>query len=213
VTSFPHVALLGDSIFDNAAYTSGQPDVVSHLRTMLPAGWSATLYAVDGAMTQDIARQVSRVSSETTHVVVSIGGNDALQNVDILERRVSSTAEALELFGDRARRFEKSYRDALGRVLSLGRPTTTCTIYNGDLEGGLAPLARVALMLFNDAILRVAFERGLAVIDLRLVCTERSDYFAQIEPSGAGGRKVAAAIARALDVRETEKPPSRVFAV
>ena len=31
-----HVALLGDSIFDNKTYTNGEPDVVAHLRTFLP---------------------------------------------------------------------------------------------------------------------------------------------------------------------------------
>ena len=54
------------------------------------------------------------------------------------------------------------------------------------------------LMLFNDVILRVAFERGLPVIDLRLVCTEAADFAHEIEPSGSGGLKVAKAIARCL---------------
>ena len=34
-----HIALLGDSIFDNNAYTGGAPDVVTHLRGILPPGW------------------------------------------------------------------------------------------------------------------------------------------------------------------------------
>jgi hypothetical protein len=55
-----------------------------------------------------------------------------------------------------------------------------------------------ALMMFNDVILRTAFERGVPVIDLRLVCTEPSDYANPIEPSGQGGRKIADAIVCAL---------------
>ena len=47
----PHLVLLGDSIFDNAAYTAGGPDVVTQLRAQLPPGWSATLAAVDGSHT------------------------------------------------------------------------------------------------------------------------------------------------------------------
>lgn len=43
-----------------------------------------------------------------------------------------------------------------------------CTIYNGNLEEMQARLARIALMMFNDVILRVAFEHHLDVIDLRL---------------------------------------------
>ncbi len=40
----PHVVLLGDSIFDNQAYTRGEPDLVHHLRRVLPVPWRATLY-------------------------------------------------------------------------------------------------------------------------------------------------------------------------
>jgi hypothetical protein len=40
-TTDPHVVLLGDSIFDNAAYTRGEPDVVGHLRDLLPSPWRA----------------------------------------------------------------------------------------------------------------------------------------------------------------------------
>jgi hypothetical protein len=45
----PHVVLIGDSIFDNAAYTRGGPDAVSQVREMLPHGWEATRLAVDGS--------------------------------------------------------------------------------------------------------------------------------------------------------------------
>jgi len=38
-----HIALLGDTIFDNGVYTSGEPDVVTHLRSLLPSGWEASL--------------------------------------------------------------------------------------------------------------------------------------------------------------------------
>jgi hypothetical protein len=56
-----HVILLGDSIFDNAAYVSGGPDVVSQLRAALPAGWQASLLAVDGAVITDVPRQLARM--------------------------------------------------------------------------------------------------------------------------------------------------------
>ena len=59
-------------------------------------------------------------------------------------------------------------------------------------------LARVALMTFNDVILRAAFEHGVDVIDLRLICTQDEDYANPIEPSGSGGLKIAKAIAHAV---------------
>ena len=45
----PHIVLLGDSIFDNASYTSGGPDVISQVREILLKDWKATLLAVDGS--------------------------------------------------------------------------------------------------------------------------------------------------------------------
>jgi hypothetical protein len=50
------------------------------------------------------------------------------------------------------------------------------------------------LILFNDAILREAFARGLAVIDLRLVCSEPADLANPIEPSVLSGAKIAALV-------------------
>ena len=44
-----HLVLLGDSIFDNGAYTGAEPDVITHLRSILPGGWTATLCAVMAA--------------------------------------------------------------------------------------------------------------------------------------------------------------------
>lgn len=194
-----HVVLLGDSIFDNAAYTGGEPDVVQHLRSILPPGWQASLLAVDGSVTSDLPSQVREVPPDASHLVVSIGGNDALMNSDLLDLPVDSTAEALELFHQRVEAFESSYRPAIEEVLELGRPTTLCTIYNGNLpDPEHARQVRVALALFNDVILRTAFALGLPVIELRLVCNEPADYANPIEPSGRGGRKIALAIARAV---------------
>src|SRR5690606_15680370 len=144
-----HIVLLGDSIFDNAAYTGGKPDVLPHLRAILPDGWETTLCAVDGSTTGDLIDQLGAVPSNATHLVVSIGGNDALLNSDLLNTPVRSTAEALTLFGERATRFETDYAKAIDTALTLGRETPVCTIYNGNLEPPEAPLARVALRLFN----------------------------------------------------------------
>jgi hypothetical protein len=146
-----------------------------------------------------------------THVVVSIGGNDALLNSDLLNIPVASTAEALHLFGDRAAAFEASYTSALKSVVALGRRTTVCTVYEGNFEPPMAALARTALSVFNDVLLRAAFQAGVDVIDLRLVCTDPSDYANPIEPSGAGGKKIAAAIAAALSAPPPPAPGSRVF--
>jgi lysophospholipase L1-like esterase len=205
-----HIALLGDSILDNAAYTGREPAVVDHLRTLLPQHWRATLYAVDGSTTGGIARQAARVPPDVSHIVLAVGGNDALQQSDLLQHPVRSTAEALALFASRLAAFERAYRGAIAATLALARPTTVCTIYNGNLEEPRATLARVALTTFNDVILRVAFEQALGVIELRAVCASPQDYANPIEPSGVGGFRIAAAIVRAVGLGG-DAPASRVF--
>jgi len=207
-----HIALLGDSIFDNASYTKGLPDVVTHLRGLLPAGFKASLLAIDGSTTADLDDQVSDIPSDVTRIVLSIGGNNALLNADLLNLPVASTQEALVLFGKRVGEFEQSYGAALDAVLERVPNTAVCTVYNGDLPDDQAPSARVALMMFNDVILRAAFQRRLSVIDLRLICSEPSDYANPIEPSGSGGAKIARAIAATLRRATSETSASRVFA-
>jgi hypothetical protein len=206
-----HIALLGDSTFDNRAYTAGEPDVATHLRALLPSDWQATLIALDGSTIADIPQQLARLPSSVTHLVISVGGNDALLNSDVLASRISSAAEALRAIGQRSGPFERAYRAMIERALALGHDTTICTIYNGNFEGDWADTARLALMLFNDAILRTAFERGLPVIDLRLVCAEPADYANPIEPSGRGGRKIAACIAAAVAGSDGGKRWTRVY--
>jgi hypothetical protein len=111
---------------------------------------------------------------------------------------VGSTTEALLLFAERLSVFDESYRQAIQAATSLGRPTTVCTIYNGQFPDELRHAARVALMMFNDVIQTVAREFGVDVIELRNVCTEESDYANPIEPSGSGGRKIAHAIVHSV---------------
>ena len=208
----PHVALLGDSIFDNGAYTNGGPDVVTQLRELLPAGWHVTLGAVDGATTEDFAAQVDGLPDQVTHLVVSLGGNDALGHVDLLDRRVHSAAEVLGELARAAERFEKRYRRAIEDLRAQRLPITVCTIYNGNFpDPEFQVLASTALSVFNDAILRVAFEHSLDVIDLRLVCNEPQDYANPIEPSSHGGAKIADAIARTLGLASPREHNSRIF--
>jgi hypothetical protein len=207
-----HIALLGDSIFDNAAYTRGLPDVVTHLRRMVPAGVTATLLAVDGSTTADVQKQVAKLPSDVSRAAVSMGGNDAILHADALDIPVTSTRDALAIFDERAAMFEASYRTALAEVVGRVPKTAVCTIYNANLQGDEAALVRVGLMLFNDVILRVAFEWHLAVIDLRLVCVDPADYANPLEPSSQGAEKIAKSIAAALGFAMGTPAVTRIFA-
>ena len=205
-----HVVLLGDSIFDNAAYVAGAPDVVRQLRGELPEDWSATLLAVDGAVTDSVHRQVERVPGDASLSVVSAGGHDALGQSYLLQQRVSSIGEAVGRLADAQAAFAERYERMADAVVATGRPVALCTIYDANFPPPEGRVITSALALFNDAITRAAFARGLPLIDLRLLCDEPEDYANPIEPSEQGGAKIAAAIARlAVD----PEPGGRSFVV
>ena len=191
----PHLVLLGDSIFDNGRYVPGEPDVVRQVQAVLPDGWRATLLAVDGATTGSLGSQLRRLPADATHLVVSAGGNDALRHADLLDRPARSSAEVLAALADAADAFRGRYAALLDALAARALPTAVCTIYEGNLGPPAQRLAAVALAVFNDVILRLAVTRALPVIELRLVCTGPADYANPIEPSVAGGAKIARAVA------------------
>ena len=189
-----HVVLLGDSIFDNAAYVGSAPDVIQQVRQRLPQGSKATLAAVDGSTTKDVREQLRLLPADATHLIVSAGGNDALHNIDFLYAPARSTAEALLGLADIADEFERRYRGMLTGVLAQGLPTAICTIYYPRFpDAGLQKIAVPALAVFNDCIIRAAFAYAIPLLDLRFICTEEGDYANPIEPSAQGGEKIAKA--------------------
>jgi len=193
----PHVVLLGDSVFDNAAYVPGGPDVIRQVRERLPSGWQATLRAVDGATMAGVPGQAQRLPPDATHLIVSVGGNDALGHIGVLEEAASSLAQALDRLAAVGTGFAHNYRTMLDGVLARGLPTAICTIYEPRFpDPRLQRLAVTALNLFNDPIIREAARRGLPVLDLRLICDDGGDFANPIEPSVQGGAKIAAVIAR-----------------
>lgn len=208
----PHVVLLGDSILDNGAYVGGGPDVVRQLRARLTEGWGASLAAVDGARTADVAAQLPAIPSDASHLVVSAGGNDALAHAPVLQTLAWSMASAVERLSAIRVAFERDYRTMLDAVLARGLPTALCTIYEPRFpDARMQRLATTALAIFNDRILHEAFLRALPVIDLRLVCDEDADYANPIEPSAKGGGKIAAAVAGLVTGHDFGRPRAEIY--
>lgn len=191
-----HIVLLGDSVFDNAAYVPGDPDVRTQLQEKLPNGWKATLLAIDGNVTDDVHDQLKRLPDDTSHLILSVGGNDALGRMDSLTREVETIADALNVFSSYFEDFQNRYQRLISKILSYEHPTAVCTIYYPRFEEPeLQRIAITALSLFNDCIIRTAVENQLPILDLRLICSEDEDYANPIEPSSWGGDKIAEVIA------------------
>ena len=190
-----NIVLLGDSVFDNAAYVGRGPDVVRQLRTLLPEGSTATLAAVDGAVVSGVARQLETVPADATHLVVSAGGNDALGHSTILNTATGTVGEAVDRLNTVQAQFTSKYSSMLDLVLQRSLPTAVCTIYEPRFpDQQQRRRAATALAVLNDIILREAFRRSVAVLDLRLVCSEDADFANPIEPSVVGGAKIARTI-------------------
>jgi hypothetical protein len=190
-----HVVLLGDTVFDNAAYVGGTPDVRRQLAAILPKDFQATLLARDGAVMADVAAQLAQLPRDATHLVVSAGGNDALRESGVLDERARSVAEAMNRLAAVAERFGRDYSALLDALARRKLPAAVCTIYEPRFpEADRRRVAAAALTLLNDRITRQAFTRGLSLLDLRIICNEDADFANPIEPSARGGEKIARAI-------------------
>lgn len=160
-----------------------------------------------------MARQFEQVPTDASHLVLSVGGNDALDYSGmLLHEPARSFAEVLSQLAEIQEQFGRDYRGVLERVLAHGKPVAVCTVY--DAIPGLDVVERTGLCLFNDVVLREAFRMGTPVIDLRLICTDAADYSrtSPIEPSAIGGGKITRAIARLVTEYDFQGEGSRVFA-
>lgn len=184
------IALVGDSIFDNFNYVDGPYAVSDHLNKLEP-DWHVDLIAVDGHTTIDIPDQSRLIPKETSHIIMSVGGNDALNVISKLRTPCQDVIEALGVLADIREEFIRNYGLALNAVMSHRLPVILCSIY--DQVPGLSPELQTALSSFNEVILREAARMQLPVIDLRCICTATSDYssISPIEPSEEGGLKIA----------------------
>lgn len=193
-----HLVLLGDSIFDNQAYVAGGPAVIDQVQKAVPSDWNASLLAIDGDTSVHVSDQIKRLPSDCTHLVLSVGGNDAIGCLDLMGTPASNLMGALGTLSQMLASFEQSYKALMTELMSLNRPLMVCTIY--DSVPGLVDPLKLALALFNDVIIRNAASKGIPILDLRMICTEPGDYSTKspIEPSSQGGKKIATRIASAM---------------
>lgn len=207
-----NITLIGDSIFDNKVYVGGGKSTSEHLKDKLEGQGKANLCAVDGAITDGVVRQLPNVPKDTTHLVLSVGGNDALGEMSILSMNDTSSAEVLNELANVTERFERRYEKMLSAVMEAHERLAICTIYYPRMEDELTQkIAVAALASFNDVIIRQAFKNGLPLIDLRYVCDEDADYANPIEPSEAGGFKISRTIVKLTKEHDFEKNRTSVY--
>lgn len=207
-----HICLLGDSTFDNKAYVGNEPDIITQLGRLIPPNWKATNMAKDGSVIESISRQLLEIPEDTTHLIISVGGNDAILNADVLQLKIKASDDVFNNLANRATSFEYYYTEMLQNVLKLNLPTTVCTIYfPNSPDDYIQKISTAALATFNDVIIRQAFLNRLPLIDLRLVCNEKRDYANEIEPSSKGGEKIVKTILRVVEEFDFSKKQTQIF--
>jgi lysophospholipase L1-like esterase len=200
-----HVALLGDSVIDNKAYVAGGLGVPEQLRLLVPQAWRVSMYALDGALITDVLQQLSAVPNDATHIVISVGGNDALQESGVLDASARSVGEALAKLAAIQDRFRRNYLRMLDEVGKRRVPTAICTIYDPRFPDDIRRrLSAVALSVLNDVISREAVARDLTLLDLRVMFDQEEDFANPIEPSASGGMKLARGIHTFLSSPQTK---------
>ncbi len=207
-----HLVLVGDSIFDNASYVGNNESVTDILSSIIGSESKVTLLAVDGDVTTDVRSQLNKYPESATHLFISCGGNDALRQIDVLNKSVSSVGEAIEIILKIVEIFRCNYQAMLEIVLKKNTNVALCTVYNSIPD--ISERALCVLALFNEIILFEAISNKLPVIDLRVLCCEAGDYseISPIEPSGQGGVKIANKIKHLVECHNYRVPESRVYA-
>ena len=207
-----HIILAGDSVFDNGSYVKpGEPDVPKQLKGLLDEGDKVSLLAVDGHVINNVEGQLRNLPNDTTHLVISVGGNNAMRKLNELSRATRNIGDGFLTFHDFRESFKSDYIEMLTSALSFNIPTTLCTIYNPCFSHSetermsdymshdvnnetLQKMAMTTLPIFNDIIFLEAVNFNIPVIDLRLIFSDESDYANPIEPSAIGGQKMAKVI-------------------
>src|SRR6266487_446492 len=128
-----------------------------------PCLWLERFLACPSTIPYRRSRRPSQLQSlprDASHLIVSIGGNDALLASGVLDERATSVADALEKLAAIAYRFSGDYSAMLGRALAGALPTAVCTIYEPRFpQPARRKVAATALTLLNDRITREAFSR------------------------------------------------------
>ena len=102
-----------------------------------------------------IFSQLEDLPTDTTHIVISVGGNDALGEADVLDAPAHSVAEVLQQLAQIQDRFREDYASMLDATAPRNLPTAVCTVYDPRYPDPLRRrMGSLALTVTNDVISR-----------------------------------------------------------
>ena len=191
------VNLLGDSIIDNKIYVGPHElSVTEHLHNLCDDVINSI--AVDGHTTKDVIHnQLDLLPQYSTHQVLSIGGNDLLQNMYFLKNRERLSAnEVFEQAVGIMVPIKRRYQTIVEKLSLQDSNILLCTVYEGNLLNDpllydIALSSKAMVSMLNDIVYSTANMYKAEVLELRNIFTKPRDYANPIEPSHIGGSKFA----------------------
>jgi len=191
------VNLLGDSIIDNKIYVGPHElSVTEHLHNLCDDVINSI--AVDGHTTKDVIHnQLDLLPQYSTHQVLSIGGNDLLQNMYFLKNREQlTTSEVFEQAVGIMAPIKRRYQTIVEKLSLQDSNILLCTVYEGNLLNDpllydIALSSKAMVSMLNDIVYSTANMYNTEVLELRNIFTKPRDYANPIEPSHIGGSKFA----------------------
>jgi hypothetical protein len=191
------VNLLGDSIIDNKIYVGPHElSVTEHLHNLCDDVINSI--AVDGHTTKDVIHnQLDLLPQYSTHQVLSIGGNDLLQNMYFLKNRERLSAnEVFEQAVGIMAPIKQRYQTIVEKLSLQDSNILLCTVYEGNLLNDpllydIALSSKAMVSMLNDIVYSTANMYKAEVLELRNIFTKPRDYANPIEPSHIGGSKFA----------------------
>ena len=167
------VNLLGDSIIDNKIYVGQHELSVSEHLHNLTDDIINTL-AIDGHTTKDVLNiQLNRLPRYSTHQVLTIGGNDLLQNISFLQIYEKYSAnDVLEQAVGIMAPIKKRYQTIVNKLSQQDSSILLCTVYEGNLLNDpllsdIALSSKAMVSMLNDIIYSTGNLFNAKVLDLR----------------------------------------------
>ena len=217
------LTMLGDSVFDNKKYIgTEEPDVKDQVKKILDeefASMDLEFLAEDGAVIERMIKyQIPRIPENTSHLCVSIGGNDLLGLTGLLSMNLGEDFQKnLIVLSKVKERFRGDYGRMIGVLDEIKIPYTVFRIYYpGNPDTGLDRVrlsgdmgftgTEVAVDAFNAVIDEKAssseYCKGIVAID-RLFMGRHECYANPIEPSRIGGEIIARKVVDILRLNKT----------
>ena len=205
-----HVVLLGDVLVD--AYSSIDKTPGEFENDLLPGTRDQWKISVISEAEVERAGPALAVPGDATHAIIFIEGNYAIEQSGLLRGRPDAYGKTLEQLSLAADEFERTLERLIYVAQAARLVIMVCTMFQPNYKDPVRQRAACsALAVFNDRVTKRAAQARVALIDLRLICSDPEDYDKPTQLSKSGLQKAANVIHFAMFELKAGARRSEVF--